>query len=110
MPCAELLKSWLGRRRSPPREDSSGREPARRSHRVSPGARTRRLFGRFTRPEGIGERASLPRNRCGLRSVFHQGPCRRQQLEAQFVAEFLKVFASTDWSSPTTVLEWPLPS
>ena len=34
----------------------------------------------------------------------------RQQLEAQFVAEFLKVFASTDWSSPTTVLEWPLPS
>jgi len=33
----------------------------------------------------------------------------RQQREAQFVAEFLKVFASADWSSPTTVLEWPLP-
>jgi len=31
----------------------------------------------------------------------------RQQPEFQFVAEFLKAFASTDWSSPMTVVEWP---
>jgi len=33
----------------------------------------------------------------------------RQQPEAQFVAAFLKAFASTDWSSAATLLEWPIP-
>jgi Domain of unknown function (DUF5615) len=30
-----------------------------------------------------------------------------QQLEAQFVAVFLRAFTSTDWSSPAPVQEWP---
>jgi hypothetical protein len=30
-----------------------------------------------------------------------------QQSEIQFVAVFLRAFASTDWSSPVPVREWP---
>jgi len=33
----------------------------------------------------------------------------RQQPAPQFVAAFMKAFDSTDWSSSTTVVEWPLP-